>query len=274
MRSTLCFRWPLHLLRDTAAAGTIARGKQITKRPQICAHFGHVATDFAAVRLGPQGSRYLSQRAPFTLASKASVSLLTICKKKTAFLRFLTVAPECCTYPIIYSTSWPNTGAARWWRSAEGRKCVKEWKVPCRELRAVWPVPLWAFSNPRLHGPGFDGWHIAEPNSCSQIRDQDTTRQGPGMPGPASYSPALESWEIRHTFQQILAVLHTERQGPFFPKDWKDQSQKWRQVKLHSSSWPGRAVMSGWPGQQKSQRLSKEILIKNYVENSVKRCWL
>lgn len=85
MRSAPCFRWPAHLLRDTAAAGVIARGKQISKQPQIYAHFGHVATDFAALHRGSQGRRYLSQSAPFTLAQEASVSSLTICKKQTRF---------------------------------------------------------------------------------------------------------------------------------------------------------------------------------------------
>lgn len=101
MRSMLCFRRPVHLLRDTAAAGAIAQGKQITKQPQIYAHFRHNATDFAALHLKSQGNRYLSQSAPFTLAQEVSFSSLTICKKQTRFLWFLTVAPECCTYPII-----------------------------------------------------------------------------------------------------------------------------------------------------------------------------
>lgn len=148
----LCFHWPVHLWRHTAAAGAIARGKQITERTQIYALFRHVATDFAARHLGSQGSRYLSQSAPFALAQEASVSSLTIFKKQTLFvfsfffLQFLKVAPECCTYPKSSSTSWPNTGAALQCWPAEGRKCVKECKLPYRELKAACPIPLSAFS--------------------------------------------------------------------------------------------------------------------------------
>lgn len=255
MRSTLCFHWPVHLLRDTAAAGAIAWGKQITKRSQIYAHFGHVATDFAALHLGSQGSRYLTQSAPFTLAQEASVSSLTICKTQTHFLRFLTVAPEECTYPIISSTSWPNTGADDDLPKEES--VLKNEKFPIGNWKQPVPSPCQPLAPPLW--PGFDGWGIAEPNSCSQIRDQETTRQDPGMPGPASCSPALEPWEIRHTFQQILAVLHFE---------WQVFSQRLKrsitnvktscEVKAfndHSSNWPGREVTSGWPREQKALRL-------------------
>lgn len=222
-----CFRWPVHLLRDTAAAGATARGKQITKRPQIYAHFRHVATDFAALHLGSQGSRYLSQSAPFTLAQEASISSLTICKKQTGFIWFLTVAPECCTYPIISTTSWPNTGAARWWWPAEGEKCVKECKVPYRELKAACPIPLSGFSPP-LSDLALMVEALQNPTAAPKL---ETRRRHDRALECQDQPLTLLPWSLGKSdtlFSRYLQCCILN--GRSFHKDWGDQSQMWRQA--------------------------------------------
>lgn len=58
-------------------------------------------------------------------------------------------------------------------------RVAREWKV----CWGIWTDLSSCFLQPLCFRMSFDGWSLADPDSCSQIRDQETTRQDTGMLG-------------------------------------------------------------------------------------------